>query len=79
LPAWRAPKLIVDVVIDTSGSMSAGDLAAALAEVRGVVKATGVSQLRVGCCDAKATVLTPVRSVGEVRLVGGGGTDMRVG
>lgn len=79
LPAWRAPNLTVDVVVDTSGSMSGGDLTAALSEVSGVLKTVTVSRVRVGCCDAESTVLQPVRSSSDVVLVGGGGTDMRVG
>lgn len=67
------------MVIDTSGSMSAADLAAALAEVSGVLKALAVGTVRVGCCDAAATELRPVASMREVNLSGGGGTDMRVG
>lgn len=63
MPGWRAPKVAVDVVIDTSGSMSAADLAAALAEVSGVLKALAVGTVRVGCCDAAATELRPVASM----------------
>lgn len=79
LPAWRAPELTVDVIIDTSGSMGQGALAAALTEVRGVLKAVSVSAVRFACCDAASTVLRPVRSVKDIVLTGGGGTDMRVG
>lgn len=78
LPTLRAPRIAVDLIIDTSGSMGAGDLAAALAETRGVLRRTAAT-VRVLCCDAEATAARPVRSIGDVTLVGGGGTDMRVG
>ena len=35
LPRMRAPKIAVDLIIDTSGSMGDADLAAALSETRG--------------------------------------------
>jgi len=77
-PAMRSPKLTVACVIDTSGSMGSDDLATALAEVTGVVKAVGGS-VQVLTCDAEASTARPVRKGQDVRLVGGGGTDMRVG
>lgn len=77
-PAMRAPKVTAAVVVDTSGSMSPHDLAVALAEVSGVIKAVGGS-VRVLTCDAQASTAREVRRGEDVRLVGGGGTDMRVG
>lgn len=80
-PAMRAPSVVVSVVVDTSGSMSQRDLDAAMSEVRGVLRSTGVARdrLTVLSCDAAATTARRVRSVESVRLTGGGGTDMRVG
>ena len=78
LPTMRAPKIAVDVLIDTSGSMSSGDLAAALSETRSVLRRTGAT-VRVLCCDAQASAPRPVRSINDVTLTGGGGTDLRVG
>lgn len=77
-PAMRAPKVSVSVVVDTSGSMSESDLAAALVEVDGVVKAVG-GAVTVLACDAESDAPQTVRSARDVRLTGGGGTDMRVG
>jgi predicted metal-dependent peptidase len=77
-PAMRSPKVTIAVVIDTSGSMGEHDLATALAEVNGVVKAVG-GRIQVLTCDADASEAKPVRSGRDVRLTGGGGTDMRVG
>lgn len=77
-PAMRAPRVSVAAVIDTSGSMGRDDLDAALAEVGGVIKAVGGS-IRVLACDAKAATARHVRNPRDVKLIGGGGTDMRVG
>lgn len=78
LPALRAPKITVDLIVDTSGSMGTDDLTAALSETRGVLKAVGVT-VRLWCCDAQATEPRRIAKIADVRLVGGGGTDLRVG
>lgn len=80
-PAMRGPAVTVAIVVDTSGSMSQADLDAALSEVGGVLAASGVSRDRVMllCCDAAASRPRRVRSVRDVRLTGGGGTDMPAG
>jgi predicted metal-dependent peptidase len=81
LPSLRQPVPRVAIVVDTSGSMAEPQLAAALAEVAGVLRAVGVGGNRVTVlsCDAAVHVVRRVHTVGEVRLAGGGGTDMRVG
>ncbi|MEV6373751.1 vWA domain-containing protein [Micromonospora musae] len=81
LPRLRQPVPRVAIVVDTSGSMSDGRLAAALAEVSGVLRAVGIGGNRVIVlsCDAAVHVVRAVHNVGEVRLAGGGGTDLRVG
>lgn len=81
LPAMRQPVPTVGVVVDTSGSMSADDLAAAMSEVKGICARVGVrgERLRVLAVDATAAAPQPVRRVEAIRLTGGGGTDMRVG
>ena len=80
-PSMRGPSVGVSVVVDTSGSMSEADLTAALGEVQGVLRSSGVARdrLRLLSCDATAGTATRVRTVQSVRLTGGGGTDMRVG
>ena len=80
-PAMRAPSVIVSVVVDTSGSMSEADLDAAMGEVHGVLRSSGVARehVRLLSCDAAATTAQRVRSATSVRLSGGGGTDMRIG
>lgn len=81
LPSLRRPVPRVAIVVDTSGSMGEPELAAALAEVAGVLRVVGVggSRTTVLSCDAAVHVARAVYTVGEVRLAGGGGTDMRVG
>ncbi|MDX3101109.1 vWA domain-containing protein [Nonomuraea angiospora] len=81
LPSLRRPLPGVAIVIDTSGSMGEDDLAAALAEVTGVLREVGVGGNRVTvlACDADVHTAARVTSAQQVNLAGGGGTDMRVG
>jgi len=80
LPALRRPVPEVAVVCDTSGSMTEALLAAALAEVEGLLQALGLSrQLRVLACDTAVAPAQRVTSSRQVELVGGGGTNMGTG
>lgn len=81
LPSLRRPLPHAAVVIDTSGSMTGDDLAAALAEVTGVLREVGVggNRLAVLACDAEVQATARVTTAEQVTLAGGGGTDMRVG
>ncbi|MFF3553963.1 VWA-like domain-containing protein [Streptomyces tsukubensis] len=81
LPSLRRPLPRVAVVVDTSGSMGDDDLAAALAEVSGVLREVGVGGNRVTvlACDADVHAVARVTAVDQVELAGGGGTDMTVG
>lgn len=81
LPSLGRSLPAVAVVIDTSGSMDEDDMARALAEVVGVLRAVGVAGNRVAVliCDAEVHSVARVTSVQQVVLVGGGGTDMRAG
>ena len=80
LPALRRPVPDVAVVCDTSGSMTEDLLAAALAEVEGLMRALGMArQVRVLACDTAAGAAQRVSSARQVELVGGGGTDMGTG
>ena len=69
------------VVLDTSGSMDRDELAQGVAEIAGILRqvSRGREQLQVISCDAAAAQARAVRSVADVELIGGGGTDMRVG
>ena len=73
----RAVPTIV-MLIDTSASMDDDQLADSLGVVEGVVRATGAA-LTVLTCDAASTTSVAVRNARSVKLVGGGGTDLRVG
>lgn len=80
LPSMRSPEPPkLAVVIDTSGSMSDEDLSWALTETEGVLKSVHQARkVRFISCDAGAHVQS-VRKAKDIKLVGGGGTDMRVG
>lgn len=80
-PGLRGPKITVAVVVDTSGSMSPADLAAALSEIKGVLRTSGVARERlvVLTVDAAASAPQRVSRVEDIALIGGGGTDMRIG
>jgi predicted metal-dependent peptidase len=81
LPSLLRPVPTVAIVIDTSGSMLDDDLAAALAEVAGVLRGVGIRGNRVSVfsCDAAVGVAQRVSRAEQIELQGGGGTDMRVG
>jgi predicted metal-dependent peptidase len=80
LPALRRPVPEVAVVCDTSGSMTEDLLAAALAEVDGLLRSLGLArQLRVLACDTAVAPARRITSARQVELVGGGGTDMGAG
>ncbi|MFI2207848.1 VWA-like domain-containing protein [Streptomyces sp. NPDC020192] len=81
LPSLRRPLPRVAVVIDTSGSMGDAELAAALAEVTGVLREVGIrgNRVTVLACDADVHAVSRVTATEQITLGGGGGTDMRVG
>lgn len=81
LPSLRQPTPRVAVVVDTSASMSDDLLSRALAEVDGILRASGVrgEAVRVLACDHAVHTSRRVTSARQVELVGGGGTSMAVG
>lgn len=81
LPGMRRPQPDAVIAVDTSGSVDDGLLAQALAEVSGALSACGTadSSVRVLSVDAAVNAVQRVRKASDVRLVGGGGTDMGVG
>ncbi|GAA0350882.1 VWA-like domain-containing protein [Actinoallomurus spadix] len=81
MPSMHQPLPVVAVVIDTSGSMSDAMLGQALGEVNGVLHGLGIGrgQLKVITCDVEAYAPQAVHQVADLRLAGGGGTDMRTG
>ncbi|MEP7055525.1 MAG: VWA-like domain-containing protein [Actinomycetota bacterium] len=81
LPAMRKPVPSVAIVVDTSGSVDDGLLRQALGEVDSALHSVGVAggSVTVIACDAAAHVLADVRRARDLRLPGGGGTDLRIG
>jgi len=80
LPGFRSPRPAIAIVIDTSGSMGAEDLNAALTEIKGVLRACGqASGVRVYVTDHHVHSAKKVFRVEQITLKGGGGTDMRLG
>jgi predicted metal-dependent peptidase len=78
LPGSYSLKPRVAVVVDTSSSVSDKMLAHALAEIQGLLRQVG-GQVVVLSVDADVHTAQRVQRVEQIRLVGGGGTDMRVG
>jgi len=77
-PAKFDPEPTVDIVVDTSGSMSTNDLTLALSEVKSILQQLR-AKVRFCSVDASASEVTEVKNVNDIKLMGGGGTDMRVG
>ncbi|MFC4008379.1 VWA-like domain-containing protein [Nonomuraea purpurea] len=81
LPSLRRPLPSVALLIDTSGSVSDAMLAQAVAETAGVLRAVGVGRglVKVISCDARAYRAQSLARISDLRLGGGGGTDLRTG
>lgn len=80
MPALVDPTPSIAVVLDTSGSMDERLLAEALAEVRGITKDLAPDEgVSVFTVDATASAVQKVFDPKQIRLIGGGGTDMGVG
>ncbi len=77
LPGGRDGLPRIALVVDTSGSMADRELEQALAEVRRILALVGT--LTVYSVDAAVQAVQTVRDARQVRLKGGGGTDMRAG
>lgn len=79
LPSMYAPIPSVGVVIDTSGSMSQEDLGAAIVELGGILGSLSSQSVTVYACDAAVGEAQRVFDPRQVKLTGGGGTDMPIG
>ncbi len=82
LPSMRKPKPpAIAVIIDTSGSVTQEGLAEVIGEVDAIAKLNGIaSGLFIFPCDAQVGEIQRVKSrsaLMELRLTGGGGTDLR--
>lgn len=69
------------MIIDTSGSVSDGELGSALLEVAAISRAVGGRRdlVTVVPCDAAARIAHPLCRAEGIPLIGGGGTDLRTG
>jgi predicted metal-dependent peptidase len=81
LPSLRRTPPRVSVIIDTSGSVSDAELGSALLEVAAISRAVGGRRdlVTVLSCDAAARMAHPLCRAEGIPLIGGGGTDLRVG
>ena len=81
LPRLVRPVPEIAVVCDTSGSMHDELLGRALAEIEAVLKRAGLRQtsVRVLAVDADVQTVNRVSRIAQIKLAGGGGTDMREG
>ncbi len=77
-PGWVSPQPEVVAVIDTSGSMTDGELAQVLGELDGLMREVA-PELRYLAVDAAVHAGERVRRVEEIALYGGGGTNMKTG
>ena len=78
LPTYESYQPNVSIVIDTSGSMSQADLDTALRETQGVCKALDCA-VTVFAVDTQASAAQVVTDIRDIKLSGGGGTDMSEG
>jgi predicted metal-dependent peptidase len=84
LPSMRKPAPpTIAIVIDTSGSVGENEITDFLSEVDGIATANGIAQgITVIPCDSQVGEIQKIRSlsgIAEIKLRGGGGTDLRVG
>lgn len=81
LPGQHRPIPRVSIIVDTSASVDDGLLGHALGEVDGVITALGVPGANVTIYSVDAAVHTTqnLRSAKDAKLVGAGGTDLRIG
>lgn len=80
LPGLVQPLPSVAVVIDTSASVHADDLSAAVAEVDGIISAAGARRrVTVLAVDTHVRAVTRASRGRAIELAGGGGTDMARG
>lgn len=85
LPVMRNPPAPeVAIVLDTSGSMDEGkEIAMALAEMEEILNRVArfseTQSIKIINCDSASTEVAIVRDLNDFEIIGGGGTDMRVG
>lgn len=78
LPGYKGYLPRIAVVIDTSGSMTNNELSIAIGEVYGILK-TMNAKITVISCDAEVHNVQKIKNIDEIKLIGGGGTNMGIG
>lgn len=78
-PSMWSPIPRVDIGIDTSGSMGSEELSQCAAEIDGILRVLGDTEVGVWACDCRMQAHAKVKKAAEaVKLFkGGGGTDFR--
>jgi len=81
LPGQHRPVPRVSIIVDTSGSVDDELLSRALGEIDGVIAALGIagSSVTIYSVDAAVHTTENLRSAKDAKLVGAGGTDLRLG
>ena len=80
MPSFYQPRPRPGFLIDTSGSMDDSRLARAVSELAGLTRQLGYgADIVVACCDAAVHETQRAFTGSRIELVGGGGTDLRVG
>jgi predicted metal-dependent peptidase len=81
LPGQHRPVPRVAVIVDTPGSVDDTLLQRALAEVDGVIEALGIpgSSITFYSVDVAVHTTEKLRSAANAKLIGAGGTDLRIG
>jgi predicted metal-dependent peptidase len=80
MPSFYQPRPRPGFLIDTSGSMGDSQLARAVSELAGLTRQLGYgADVIVACCDAAVHDSRRAFTGSRIELVGGGGTDLRVG
>ncbi|MCX7323552.1 MAG: VWA-like domain-containing protein [Hyphomicrobiales bacterium] len=80
MPGRQRHALTLNVILDTSGSMS-GEIASALGAIADFCESTGIDDIRVVQCDTEVTsdqVLSPTE-LADYRISGYGGSDLTPG
>lgn len=75
-PSYENPSPNVTIVVDTSGSMRESDLSLASGMVETALKGMRLGRVRVVAADSSIKWEDEVSSIKQVKLKGGGGTDM---
>lgn len=79
LPHPVDPEPSFVVLIDTSGSMGPADYDPLFRHVYAIMRAVGFRKVPVIACDSAASDVQYVTRIQDIKMVGGGGTDMGVG